>query len=107
MNFCTTLSYPCLNTFGLLKALDEKYSEILQVVTVSVDEDNDHLQNLIRTREYGWKFLQSGSQGNILEEYDIKAFPTYFLISPEGRLLLSPAPGPDKEFEKIFLDIIK
>jgi hypothetical protein len=46
-------------------------------------------------------------KSEILEDYDIRAYPSYFLIDPEGKLILSPAPGPDKGFEKVFLEILR
>lgn len=107
LNFCTSLSYPCLNNFNLLKSLNEKYADKLEIVTISVDEDNHRINELIQTRDYKWKFLKLGDQSLVLEDYDIRAYPTYFLINPKGKLVLSPAPGPDKEFEKIFVGILK
>jgi len=107
LNFCTSLSYPCLNNFNLLKSLYEKFSDQLEIVTISVDEDNQRMNELIKTKNYRWKFLELDAESGILEDYNIRAYPTYFLISPGGKLVLSPAPGPDKDFEKIFIEILK
>jgi len=46
-------------------------------------------------------------QPEVLKEYDIRAFPTYFLIGPDGKLILSPAPSPAEDFEQRLFEIMK
>jgi len=107
LNFCTPLSYLCRNHFGMLQSIQEKYGEVLEVITVSVDEDNSRMKELIQEMGLSWKFLYSQFQSQIVEDYDVRAFPTYYLLDPQGRLLLSPAPGPDNGFEQNFIGIAK
>lgn len=107
LNFCTSNSYPCLNDFNLLKSLQEKYPDQLRVVTISVDKDNARMKSTIQTKDYSWIFLESGIHSKVIEEYDIRTYPTYFLIDPQGLLVISPAPGPDRDFERYFLDILR
>ena len=87
--------------------LHEKYPDQLEIVTVSVDEDDHRIKELVLSRNFEWQFLDLGDQNQIMEDYDIRAYPTYFLIGPHGKLILSPAPGPDQGFEKIFIEILK
>ena len=107
LNFCSTMSYPCLNNFELLKSVYEKYNDLLEIVTISVDEDKNRIRELAKTKSYRWIFLDMGDTSNVLEDYEVRAYPTYYLIDPQGKLVLSPAPGPDKEFEKILLEILR
>ena len=37
---------------------------------------------------------------DILDHYDVRIFPTCFLIDPEGKLVLSPAPAADDNLER-------
>jgi hypothetical protein len=46
-------------------------------------------------------------QPDVLKEYDIRAFPTYFLIGPDGKLILSPAPSPSEDFESELFEVMK
>lgn len=107
LNFCTSMSYPCINQFVQLKALYEKYSKILEILTISVDKDRERMNRLIDTGGYHWIFLDAGNHPAIIKSYDVRAFPTYFLIDPEGTFVLSPAPGPGEKFEKMFLDLLR
>jgi hypothetical protein len=43
----------------------------------------------------------------IMEDYHVKALPSYFLIDPYGKIILSPCPGPDGNFESTFISILK
>jgi len=42
-----------------------------------------------------------------MKDYDIRAFPTYFLIGPDGNLINSPAPGPGENFENNLFKIMR
>jgi hypothetical protein len=56
---------------------------------------------------YPWTFLHFSNQPDLLDDYDIRGYPSYFLIGPEGRLILSPAPSPVENFESTFLRIFE
>ncbi len=107
LNFSTPVSYFCRNHFAMLNSLQEKYGGVLDVVTISVDEDTGAMKDLIQEMDLSWKFLYSQFGSQILEDYDVRSYPTYYLLDPGGRLLLSPAPGPDNGFEQRFIGILK
>jgi len=106
LNFCTPLTPVCRNHFDMLKSIQERYGEVLEMVTVSVDEENSRMKDLIQEMDLSWTFLDSRFQSQIVVAYDVRAFPTYYLIDKQGRLLLSPAPGPDNGFEQQFIEIV-
>ncbi|MBN1119261.1 MAG: TlpA family protein disulfide reductase [Bacteroidales bacterium] len=99
LNFCACFSYSCLNEFAMLKTLYEKHSQYLQIVTIIIDEDVEVMKDFIQKSGYSWVFLHFDNQPEILQQYDIRALPTYFLIDQEGKLVMSPAPSPADEFE--------
>lgn len=107
LNFSTPWSPSCREHFNLLKLIQEKYENTLEVITVSIDENNSRMKDLVKEMDLSWRFLDSQFESKILESYDVRAFPTYYLIDPGGRLLLSPAPGPDNGFEQRFIGILK
>jgi len=99
LNFCTTTSYTCLQEFSLLESLNEKHGDRLKIVTISVDREIDDLKFFVNQTEYSWTFLHYGNKPDIIKDFDIRAFPTYFLIGPDRKLLMSPAPSPKENFE--------
>ena len=43
----------------------------------------------------------------IIFDYNISALPTYFLINPEGNMVLSPAPSPNDNFHQVFVEVFQ
>jgi peroxiredoxin len=98
LNFCTCQSYGCLNEFNLLADLHRKMTGKLMIVTITTDPMEAVLKQFLDKNHYNWTFLLYDNQPGILKEYDIRAFPTYFLIGPDGKLIFSPAASPSENF---------
>ena len=107
LNFCSCFSYTCLNEFASLKTLYDKYKDRLQIVTILVDNDENVIKSFLARSNYQWEFLHYGNQSTIIKDYDIRAFPTYYLIDPEGKLVLSPSPSPTEDFEAHFFKVLR
>lgn len=97
--FCTTQNYACITEFEQVKKLFQKHSDKLNIITVLADENFVDSKKFIKGKQLPWVFLHYGNHPQILKEYDIRAFPTYFLINPEGKMAISPAPSPAENFE--------
>lgn len=97
--FCTTQNYACITEFEQLKKLYQKHGDKLNIVTILADENFSESQKFIKGKQLPWIFLHYGNQPQVLKEYDIRAFPTYFLINPDGKMAISPAPSPAENFE--------
>ncbi len=107
LNFCTSSSYTCLQEFSLLQKLYEKHKQMLEIVTICVDNDKNDITNLLKNTGYEWTFLHYGNKPEIVKDFDIRAYPTYFLIGPDRKLVLSPAPSPQEDFEIKFFKILR
>jgi cytochrome oxidase Cu insertion factor (SCO1/SenC/PrrC family) len=107
LNFCSCFSYTCLNEFASLKTLHDKYKDKLQIVTILLDNDKNVIKSFLARSNYQWKFLHYGNQATIIKDYDIRAFPTYYLIDPDGNLALSPSPSPSEDFEAHFFKVLR
>jgi thiol-disulfide isomerase/thioredoxin len=107
LNFCTTTSYTCLQDFSLLDKIYKKYNKHLEIVSISADKDINDLKSFIKNSGYSWTFLHYGNKPDIIKDFDIRAYPTYFLIGPDKKLILSPAPSPKESFEMKFFQILR
>ncbi len=99
LNFCSCFSYSCLNEFAMLQKLYEKHNKYLEIVSVIVDEDVTVMKDFVQRSGYTWKFLHYDNHPEILAEYDIRIYPTYYLVDHEGKLVMSPASTPNEAFE--------
>jgi len=107
LNFCTCQSYTCLNEFNVLASLHKGYEGKLRIITVTMDPNDEELARFRLNNDYNWTFLHYDNYPEVLKEYDIRAFPTYFLIGPDGKLILSPAPSPSENFEQRLFEIMR
>jgi hypothetical protein len=99
LNFCMAASYSCLSEFEILNRLHADHRDYLKIVTVFIDEDPRSMMNFLLKNNYDWDFLHYGDQPSILRDYDVRMFPTYYLIDRNGKMLMAPAPSPAEDFE--------
>ena len=90
--FCTTQNYACLTQYEQIEKLYKTHHQWLQIVVVSVDDRLSDMRNFREKNDYKWDFLHFARNPDILKDYDIRIFPTCYLIDTEGKLVLSPAP---------------
>jgi hypothetical protein len=106
--FVTTQNYACLKDFDLLKRIQDKYGKLVKIVAISADESLSAVRHFTQNyKQYNWPFLHYANQPDIIKDYDLRVFPTYFLIDREGKLVMSPAPGPSENFEIRFFEHLR
>lgn len=103
LNFMHTENYTCRRELRLMPRFYEAFGRDLEIVTVLIDENYDNAASFVDESDYQWTFLHFGMNANILNKYNIRAVPQYFLINPEGKLVLSPAPAPGENFHDNFV----
>ncbi len=106
LGFCSARSYPCMRQFRLLNELLKKFKTNLVIVIVMVDNDISVVKKF--AKDYGFEgiVLIAGTRNDLLKQYKIKSYPTYYLINPDGNCLLSSVPTPEENFESIFRKIL-
>lgn len=102
LNFASTNNYACKKDFQVLQTMSKVYKKDLQIVTILIDTDFDAAEQYVTKNKFDWTILQFNQNGKVLYDYNVKAYPTYYLIDPKGNILLSPAPAPEEDFSAIF-----
>jgi thiol-disulfide isomerase/thioredoxin len=105
LNFANTQNYACKKDFQVLEQVSKLFKKDMVVVTVLTDEDPDMAQEYIKNNKLKWTFLHFNQNAKVLFDYDVKAYPTYYLINPEGKLVLSPSPAPEENFVPVFSEM--
>ncbi len=87
LNVFTTTCDICRAEFPNLIAVNEKYSERedVQVVGIAIDPMVEAVQSLVRAVGINYTVLMGELE--TLVSWDIKAFPTSFLIDPQGQII--------------------
>jgi peroxiredoxin len=108
LNFCNSYSYYCIKEYEYLKILHQRMTgKELKIITILVDDSYSMMHDLVRNNNYPWTFLHFSAQPEVIDHYDIRSYPAYFLIGPDGEMILSPAPSPAENFENTFLRILQ
>lgn len=106
LNFVSFQSYACQVQFPILSDLVTNFKDSLVVVSISIDESPLEIKNQVKNKNYSWPFLHIGNDLDLLINYDIRAYPTYFLLNKEGKFISSPAPSPIDNFKDYFSKIL-
>jgi peroxiredoxin len=107
LNFFSLDSYTCQQDLEQLKLLYEKHKADFKVISISIDDDFARVKKYFADHKYEWTLLSYQKQPEIIEQYKVKAYPTYFLIDTDGTLNMSPAPSPPENFEYRFFQLLK
>jgi peroxiredoxin len=104
LGFFSVNSYGCIKDFYLMKQLAKKFGEKISFVSICIDSKDD-IENFIKEEQINWTFLLCDNSKDIIKEYDVRTFPTYYLIDKNGKLLKSPAPSPSEDIYQIFEEL--
>ena len=105
--FCTTQNYVCFKEFDQLKKIQQKYGNLIKIVTISVDDSLPAMRSFCKKYPYNWTFLYFGDQPEVIKDYDIRTFPTYYMIDSDGKMLFSPAKSPFENIEITIFDYLR
>ncbi|MCX6222847.1 MAG: hypothetical protein NTZ69_17915 [Bacteroidia bacterium] len=90
-----------------LVSMNKKLSSILTIVPVSLDKNFADAVKLWNVKKYPWGLFTPVQPDQAISDYRIKVVPTFYLIAPDQKLILSPALSPSHNFEALFLKIYR
>jgi hypothetical protein len=108
LNFINPKSYTCQQELDVLKKMADREYEMFKIITVCVCSNMEEFKNFLKNKDYNWTFLFYDKNVDVLKNFDVRVYPTYYLINPEGKLAMSPAfPPTEPTFEARYFDIVK
>ena len=77
--------------------LKKKYGDYIEFVSICLDDDPKALIGFLKENpKYDWHFAHYQGNLALLENYNVRSVPSYYLIGPEGEMVdanaLRPAP---------------
>jgi len=100
-------SKACRSELDSLAVLNKKLSTVLTIVPVSLDQNYSLATKLWAEKKYPWELVTATDAEKARNDYEVKSLPAFYLISPDMKLLLSPALAPSHNFEGLFLKIYR
>lgn len=89
----------------IMKQWKEKYPELM-IITILIDEDRLAYEDFIKKYAPEWTVLHAGLVPTVTLDYKLNNYPSYFLIGPDGKLIMSPAKSPYERFEKQYINYL-
>ena len=86
--------------FETLNELHQQWQDSVQVITVTTKDQLPNHQRRFQERHYDWPLLNLGNDILLLERYEVRTFPEYFIILPGTKIGMAPAPSPDQTLGK-------
>ncbi len=75
----------CIASLPKIKKIQQDFASKIEVVTVNFDYDLDETKRVIDTYELNYPVLLGNAQFD--KEYDIRSYPSYYVIDPSGKII--------------------
>jgi peroxiredoxin len=107
LSFISVDSYACQKELELLKVLYDKHKDDFRVISISIDDDFEKAKAYFEQHGFEWPLLDDTDDKSTAKAYKVRAYPSYYLIDPDGKLIMSPAAGPAENFEWHFFNLLQ
>ena len=99
VDFWATWCGPCIDAFPKLREmLDQLPRERFQIVGVNVDAEIETVTEYLDSEPLAWTVWYVGDESELVRKWHITGYPTYVLVSHEGRILKKHAGTYDAQF---------
>lgn len=100
LDFWALWCKPCLKEMQFLSTLPDRMQDKLVIVSISVDKSEENVWKFVEEKSYDWLFLHNGENPSLPNKLLVNVYPSYFLFSPEGKLVYRPS-SISTEWQKI------
>ena len=108
LDFWAVWCGPCIAEMPTVKKVYDTYKdEGFDIIGISLDTDEERLQNYLTENEISWRQVFSGKgwESPVSRQYDIRAIPAPWLIDKEGKLISHQASG--EALERLVVEALK
>ncbi|GGH00461.1 thiol:disulfide interchange protein [Polaribacter pacificus] len=102
IDFWGTWCGPCVSEMPTVKEYQEKYPNRLAILGVNSGESIEKINNFIKPKNYDWQQIIKGTGAdNFVLKFNVKAYPTKFILDPEGKILYKFVGSGEESFDRI------
>jgi len=100
-SWCT----PCIMELDAISKVKDNYSKDINFIAISADIEFLTLKYYLEKKTFGFPILYFNNNWDLLESYNVKAFPQTMLIDREGKIAYYSPPLPSQGMER-FLKLL-
>ncbi len=93
--------------FEVLADLHHQWQDSVQLITISTKDQLASHRKRFEEHRYDWPLLNLGNEILLLEQYEVRTFPEYFIIDKGTTIGLAPAPNPDRSLRENITRLLK
>ena len=101
LDFWFSRCAPCIKAMRELPLTIDLYQDKVQFVSINSFDSFELGKKLAKENGFVGIKLHAGKNHQILTDYNIQYYPTYYLISPDGKLLYRPVDDYSSEFDNV------
>ena len=87
---------------ALMQKLYDQFGKQIKFLSIVIGDESE---SLITKSTATWPIIPLKAPKQLISEYGIRVYPTYFLIDPRGNILNAPAPSPNENIHNQFIEI--
>jgi hypothetical protein len=85
----------CQRETNVIPSLKNDFANV-RFLTICVGNSKDELLSIQKKMEIDWEFGRVPIATSVIEDYDVKSLPLFFIIDPDGKFYKAPASDPTK-----------
>lgn len=93
--------------FEVLADLHHQWQNQVQLITISTKDQLEAYRKRFEEHHYDWPLLNLGNDILLLEQYEVRLFPEYFIINKGMKIGMAPAPSPDQTLDEYVRKMIE
>ena len=86
--------------FEVLADLHRQWQDRVQLITITTKDQLASHRKRFEEHRYDWPLLNLGNDILLLEQYEVRTFPEYFIINKGTKIGMAPAPSPDQTLDE-------
>lgn len=86
--------------FEVLADLHRQWQDRVQLITITTKDQVASHRRRFEEKHYDWPLLNLGNDILLLEQYEVRTFPEYFIINKGTKIGMAPAPSPDQTLDE-------
>lgn len=105
INFWASWCGPCLEEIPLLQKINKKYSEQLQIISVSYDTDTSAFIKAVKKYKLSW--INIFGDENLINKYGKTPIPALYFLDRNGKVLFNSFEENRKELLSVVEEVVK